>query len=250
MDEVIAALYAHFARYSRGADFAVCDCGECLSDSLRKDLIKMPLCEISAAQMRDYLSALSWCESAENAAAVRASKPFLPRILELMAARAELSVISEEFTLSRFHFAREQWWSDAERVLVARFAQCFWQEELARETDGLVSAVNWLIAFALAEVPIAPLLTMWRDQAADDTAVWHFIEMVRGIFVDEDFCFSCNYLDDKPEIETEITRWLHARETRDAFAGGVQRMLASGCYRYGSLAYLQQAAAVLENRKL
>ena len=248
MDKRIGEAYALFARYKLNPHGAVCACGECLPEWQWQKLCATPLREICAEDMCAYISAMSWCERADDAAAVRESKYFLPRYLELLAKRQPVYPISEEFALSRFRFAREARWTAQERDFMQRFAEDFFTDELAREPDGLVSAVNWLVAFALADLALAPLLDLWREKSSEDSAVWHFIAMVNGIFVDEEWCFVCNYLEDKADVCTAITRWLHADATCRAFAQGCARMLATGCYAHGSQYYLERMLALLQER--
>ena len=233
--------YAIFSKYRINKITSIDDFY--LSNTDKKSLIDTPLHQLTCHQMISYISEIS-----DIPPPIDELRYFLPRILELVAHR-QVVYISEELSLVHFHFDNTQFWCEKERQFLQSFAQTFIQDELQRDDITLVSAIHWVICFGLGGLKISPLLKVWEDNAEHLSAIWHFWELINGIFITDDDTFYCNYTANHPTFNQEMTYWLNDKKVLQKFYHAVEYQLThKSAFNAGELYHLQSLYAILAKK--
>lgn len=198
--QAIDTAYAVFAEIKwRGRNATVCPC--CVSEANARDLARISRRDLSAALISEYLGSAH--HHSEGSAADEA-KHFLPRIFELLATGAEVSMSGNECALIRLGRGPLGWddktyrdlWTREEIAAVERCLQALWRATLAetpslfrRDRDGLWlfqenRAEEFLCMVAHAGDDVAPYLAMWE---ADDSvsASLHMAALVSEAMIRE-----------------------------------------------------------------
>ncbi|MDO5106512.1 hypothetical protein [Capnocytophaga sp.] len=239
--ERIEVGYTLFSDYKIGQKLSI-DTGF-LSENEVKLLTTTPLRKIPLELIASYVS-----EVDSEKMSVNEMRYFLPRMLELLAHR-HILYISEELSLSKCRFDAKNHWKESEIRFLQAYAETFFEDELDREHIDFVSAVNWLICFGLSGLDIQPLLRIWTQKASELTAIWHFWELHNGIFVSNNSVFYCNYAENHPTLNDEVTRWLNDVSVLKAFRKGIENQLFSEQeLNAGVLYHLENLHSVLEKK--
>lgn len=229
---VVERLYAVFKSYEAPHCLDVCThC--CMDAALEVEMRRLPLRQLTAKHFYGYNdSAKSDPQPADEL------KYLLPRMLELLAAGAEIHH-SSELCLDRLGnceagaFSTEEY-TAIEAFALAYFAQCLSQHQLQSGGRLVEEAFDVLLMFDIGGVDLSPLLKYWLQEETVP-ATLHYVS---SGFYD----FPCNrnvFATDRPQFQEVLKTWLTDESNRRTFADRILKLDMSAidqtaiCY-YGS----------------
>jgi hypothetical protein len=162
LEDAIGALYATFARYRVGDNFA--GCPHCVDPRESARLAAAPLRDLSIADLDHYaFKAMTTWGTAE------AFKHFLPRLLELAAADP-MGFLSLEVLFGKLAYAEWETWDPSEVLAVDDFLSALWTQTIQSDADDEDALDSVLSAIGSARSSIAGPLRAWlSDMSAAST---------------------------------------------------------------------------------
>ena len=220
--EVIAAvqqLYRAFAHHPRPTSplNACTEC--CMAPELEAEMRSLPLRALSAHHICAYQDAAHDADQADDEYAY-----FLPRVAELLShGHPELVRHSTEIALDRLGICARDGFSDSEYAAIAAWSMALWAWYLRdgslvwQGTPPLLreDADALIVMFAVAGVPLAPLLGAWV-QADSDWALLQYALLAHA--VDQSRSQFSFFVDKLPELGNTLHAWAFSSDVHRVFA--------------------------------
>ena len=178
LNRAIAALYDIFQSYRAVFPLHACDCPICMPEEMMREMVRMPLKQLSANYFYEYNNAP--CDISDKKTYADEIKYFLPRWFELLI-QGERLHHSPKLFLSRLRECFPDYFSDSEREAVQHTANLLfrrrlhtfpWQDDLIPIHGSLFSS---LAMFHIGGIDIRPMLADWR-RTANPTAAAHYVD--------------------------------------------------------------------------
>lgn len=173
LQEAIENLYAVFAVYPLRKHVEGCPC--CVREPDHARLHSKPLRQLSGEDLNPFAakSLTTWGDEHDL-------KHFLPRLLELMAAKG-LNIDGEILTGKLIYTGKGYYpgwhrWPETEQAAIRQFFMALWEEVLGKD-PAYPMAHDWLWVIGRAEDDLQPYLQAWRD-AGSDSALRHLVHAV------------------------------------------------------------------------
>lgn len=174
---LIEEAYSLFSPYAFGDNFEVCYSACCLQQNDGKLIQTTALRQLERRLIYEYLAA---AESTEKFALVQQMKYLLPRILELLINREELS-INIEINLRKCYFSESDAWQKKEIQFMQSFALIFF-EHSALYSYKTYPLDELVIMFHLAGLDIQPLLDKWLNLIPNRSVLMQLVHMLNYDF--------------------------------------------------------------------
>lgn len=226
LDAAVQNLYAVFSPCPAPA-FPLDVClACCVDEQVERELRELPLRSLTARHFRQYN------DSAKGPVQpVGEVKYLLPRLLELLAQRAELHH-STELYLDRLGRCDPQAFSPTERAAINAFALAQFRAGLAQwpiDSSALFmgeNAFSILLMWDIGGVDVAPLLDHWLADAST-AATLHYIDASYWDFWNGG-TYENAFADDRDAFRTRLRAWMTAPEHRRVFADRVLALTVNG----------------------
>ena len=208
---VVADAYRVFRHYKPPALSLDACLGCCMSPELEREMRQLPLSKLTRQHFYEYnTAAKSEVQPADELVYL------LPRMLELMAERAEIHH-SIELSLDRLGRCPAGTFEEAEQRVLSRFALSYFEQSItARDRMWLDEPISLLLMFDIGGLDIAPLLDSWMRRE-DPEPTMHFVDATYWNFwekQDYDNAFAA----DRPAFRSQIRSWMLDPAHRRRFA--------------------------------
>lgn len=175
----VAELYRLFAPYRAEWPLNVCFCPCCMCEEMAREMLKLPLAQLSAAHFYEYITAA--CDD-ENVCA-NEIKYFLPRWFELLL-QGETVYLSSEYALYKLGCVFPDAFNDAERQAVQYAAAMLFERRLRvfpwqdpyddTELDNLAAVLAML---SVGGMDVRPFLADWLNAGTPQAAA-HYVRVL------------------------------------------------------------------------
>ncbi|QEY26906.1 hypothetical protein [Neisseria zalophi] len=231
LNEVITAAYYLFSNYHANPPLNICQCNSCIPLDEQHNFLAIPLRELPPEWLQSYLSSVPLNDEYSY---IQEVKHFLPRILELLAQKKELGVLTET-TLSKLALNHNDCWNPDEQKLIRQFAHAFTSSlftEEAWQTTYRSHIANYLLMFHWAGLRITDELTArWNAYAHTLPALSDFIDIYQHINWEynrvswKKLLHLPDYCPQRDEFIAHMDNWFNQKNTRRIFHTALEEAL-------------------------
>jgi hypothetical protein len=200
LKSVVADAYKVFARHCAPTTTLDACLSCCMAPALEKQMRHMPLRKVTAKHFYEY-----------NTAAKGEVQPvdevlyLLPRMLELMAEKAEIHHSTELF-MTRVGRCPPGSFNEAEQLVLNRFALSYFAQAISGEETWVDEPLALLLMFDIGGLDISPLLDFWHRSESPESTL-HFVSATYWRFWTGQDCSNA-FAGDRPGFKAKLRAWM------------------------------------------